>query len=527
MPNHNFFSAKLSSFQPLNHKALSFQPTVAPVVSMGKTYKPLTMLGLTFSLSSAAFVVSDWYQPAVALDLKSQNREQNTFHQQPLLNVLEQFRIRLIPPLTTEKQSTFAQLPLLTTPKSDFNTFGTTTSLNFAFNLNSQPTLISQLSSLGYKTTYVQSPQRIYTVQPGDSLSKIARKHNISVGELLTTNKIDNPDFISVGRKLNIPQTKSSQAIASDPISTSTLLSSDGVVKSFKQLDRNLASKLSSTNATKPSQTSKTSVDNNLKTLVPSSGASDNPYIARLRADIEKLRDRYQTHNTNNYLSSQDSSIQSPTHLLNSSGFVEPKVSAINSTNNLKTLPSATLWESKPSLSNKKEFVSIAPLNTSNYQPAISNNINKTTTAAIIRPQLPPLPSSEEYLPTVFNGYSWPANGTLTSGYGWRRGRLHKGIDIAAPIGTPVFAAAPGEVIFSGWNSGGYGNLIKIKHPDSSITLYAHNNKNMVSKGQKIFQGQQIAEMGSTGFSTGPHLHFEIRANGNSAVNPMAFLNKK
>ena len=516
MPNHNFFSAKLSSFQPQkSNNTLTFQPTVVPVVSIGKTYKPLTMLGLTFSLSSAAIVVSDWYQPAVALDLKSQNQEGNTFHQQPLLNVLEQFRIRLIPPLTPEKQATFAELPLLTTPKSDFDTFGTTTSLNFAFNLNSQPTLISQLSLLGYESTHVQSSKKIYTVQPGDSLSKIARKHHISVRELLKTNKIDNPDFISVGRKLNIPQTKSSQAIATEPIST--LLSSDGVVKSFKQLDGNFASKLPSTNGTLANQTSKTSVDNNLQALVPSSGASDNPYIARLRADIEKLRDRYRTNTTN----------QSPANLLGSSGFVEPKVSTANSTNNPKTLSLATPWQSKPSLSNKKEFVSIAPLNTSNYQPAVPDNIQKTTTAAIIKPQLPPLPSSEEYLPTVFNGYSWPANGTLTSGYGWRRGRLHKGIDIAAPIGTPVFAAAPGEVIFSGWNSGGYGNLIKIKHPDSSITLYAHNNKNMVSKGQQIFQGQQIAEMGSTGLSTGPHLHFEIRANGNSAVNPMAFLNKK
>ncbi|RAQ40206.1 peptidase M23, partial [Arthrospira sp. O9.13F] len=106
----------------------------------------------------------------------------------------------------------------------------------------------------------------------------------------------------------------------------------------------------------------------------------------------------------------------------------------------------------------------------------------------------------------------------------WRWGRMHRGIDIAGPVGTPILAAAPGVVIFSGWNSGGYGNLVELEHPDGSVTLYAHNHRNLVSKGQKVTQGQLIAEMGSTGFSTGPHLHFEIHPTGNGAVNPMALL---
>ena len=154
------------------------------------------------------------------------------------------------------------------------------------------------------------------------------------------------------------------------------------------------------------------------------------------------------------------------------------------------------------------------------------------TLGAIINPELPPLSSPEQYLPTSpspakFNGYVWPARGTLTSGYGWRWGRPHKGIDIAAPIGTPIVAAASGEVISAGWNSGGYGNLVKVKHPNGSVTMYAHNHRIMVRRGQKVRQGQQIAKMGSTGRSTGSHLHFEIRSNGQTAVNPMAFLPKK
>lgn len=125
--------------------------------------------------------------------------------------------------------------------------------------------------------------------------------------------------------------------------------------------------------------------------------------------------------------------------------------------------------------------------------------------------------------PDAFNGYSWPAAGTLTSSYGWRWGRMHRGIDVAAPVGTPIHAAAPGRVQRSGWNSGGYGNLIDIVHPDGSLTRYAHNSRLLVDEGEYVSEGQQIAEMGSTGYSTGPHLHFEIHIGG-GATNPMSYL---
>lgn len=141
--------------------------------------------------------------------------------------------------------------------------------------------------------------------------------------------------------------------------------------------------------------------------------------------------------------------------------------------------------------------------------------------------ELPPLSSPDEYIPEAFEGYAWPAQGTLTSGYGWRWGRLHQGIDIAAPIGTPVIAAAAGTVITADWSSGGYGNLVELEHPDGSVTLYAHNDKILVSVGQEIAQNQQIAEMGNTGFSTGSHLHFEIHLSGDSAVDPMTLLSKR
>ncbi len=119
-----------------------------------------------------------------------------------------------------------------------------------------------------------------------------------------------------------------------------------------------------------------------------------------------------------------------------------------------------------------------------------------------------------------------PAQGILTSGYGMRWGRMHRGIDIAGPTGTPILAAADGQVISAGWNSGGYGNLVAIRHSDGTITRYAHNSQILVAAGQSVTQGQAIALMGSTGYSTGPHCHFEILPNGKEAVNPLAFLPK-
>ena len=122
---------------------------------------------------------------------------------------------------------------------------------------------------------------------------------------------------------------------------------------------------------------------------------------------------------------------------------------------------------------------------------------------------------------------AWPATGTLTSRFGRRWGRMHKGIDIAGPVGTPIDAAADGTVIAAGWNAGGYGNLVEIRHSDGTTTRYGHNSRLSVSVGQIVRQGQQVAEMGSTGHSTGSHLHFEIRPSGGDAVNPIAHLTDK
>jgi murein DD-endopeptidase MepM/ murein hydrolase activator NlpD len=119
-------------------------------------------------------------------------------------------------------------------------------------------------------------------------------------------------------------------------------------------------------------------------------------------------------------------------------------------------------------------------------------------------------------------GLIWPSAGTLTSSYGWRWGRIHEGIDIAAPTGTPIYASAAGTVIACGYH-GGYGNLVMLDHGGNLATAYGHQSSIAVGCGQSVSQGQVIGYVGSTGHSTGPHLHFEVRING-GAVDPLGYL---
>ena len=125
--------------------------------------------------------------------------------------------------------------------------------------------------------------------------------------------------------------------------------------------------------------------------------------------------------------------------------------------------------------------------------------------------------------------FRWPITGRITSRFGTRKSpggigsTNHRGIDIAAPRGTPVYAADGGTVTYAGW-MGSYGYLVRIRHENTGYeTYYAHNSSLTVSVGQHVYKGQQIARVGSTGNSTGPHCHFEVRYNG-VARNPLNYL---
>ena len=135
---------------------------------------------------------------------------------------------------------------------------------------------------------------------------------------------------------------------------------------------------------------------------------------------------------------------------------------------------------------------------------------------------------------SVYTGngqFAWPSDSStrITSSYGYRthpisgKQSLHRGIDIGAALGSNVLAAESGTVITAGWNNS-YGYYITINHGGGLVTLYAHNSKLLVSKGDKVTKGQVIAKCGSTGNSTGPHIHFEVQLNG-ALQNPMNYLN--
>jgi murein DD-endopeptidase MepM/ murein hydrolase activator NlpD len=120
------------------------------------------------------------------------------------------------------------------------------------------------------------------------------------------------------------------------------------------------------------------------------------------------------------------------------------------------------------------------------------------------------------------SGYQWPSCGSVTSEYGRRWGRMHEGLDIDDNRGSAIVAAKGGTVIFAGW-SGGYGQMTLIDHHDGVVTAYAHQAAVMVGRGQTVSGGQRIGTIGTTGSSTGTHLHFETRVNG-AARNPRQFL---
>ncbi|MTJ52463.1 peptidoglycan DD-metalloendopeptidase family protein [Anabaena sp. UHCC 0253] len=284
-----------------------------------------------------------------------------------------------------------------------------------------------------------------------------------------------------------------------------------------------------------------------------------NERIRSLQAEIERLRSKYRAQqaglavptDTENNNQSLPVAIETSSDLVvsqaNTLQIPAPQAILPNYSNNqpVRPLMTASAPRNEPInpefLSNKTGVGLNSSRNSSGIKltvPPARNNASDTLgkmRGTTVSPALPPIAAVDIYLPqTTENntnfpsnsstGYIWPAKGTLTSGYGWRWGRMHRGIDIANSTGTPIYAASDGVVEKAGWNKGGYGNLVDIRHDDGSLTRYAHNSRILVQAGQRVQQGQTIAAMGSTGFSTGPHTHFEVHASGKGAVNPIAFL---
>ena len=353
------------------------------------------------------------------------------------------------------------------------------------------PDIKTPSSSSAPGTTLPIAPlpdQKTYRVRRGDTLNSIARRHGISVSQLIRTNNISNPNKIKINQVLLVSESSKLNHQIKPP-SLNSLASRQSQHPHLPQI----------------SSTSGVSIS--------SSSGKDNR--DHLRSQVEELEQSYPSSSTPIAIKTRntniDATLPSPT-VVNPDWSGEQPIA-----DKAKTIP--TVGNVQPQL------LSSASVNPQGYNQSFNLPLGQT-----VAPELPPLSPAEQYLPNApmqFNGYIWPAKGVLTSGYGWRWGRMHKGIDIAGPVGTPIVAAAPGTVISAGWNSGGYGNLVKVRHPDGSTTLYAHNSRIMVRRGQNVKQGQIIAKMGSTGFSTGPHLHFELHAQNKGATNPIAYLPRK
>jgi len=130
----------------------------------------------------------------------------------------------------------------------------------------------------------------------------------------------------------------------------------------------------------------------------------------------------------------------------------------------------------------------------------------------------------------IARAHRWvsPVSGyQLTSGFGWRWGRIHPAQDLACPTGSSVRALSSGTVIFAGWSNEGYGYMVKIRYWDGTVSWMAHNSRLLVSIGEQVSPGQRVAYSGSTGNSTGPHVHLEIHPDGGAAVAPRTWLAKR
>ncbi|AFZ31695.1 Peptidase M23 [Gloeocapsa sp. PCC 7428] len=382
-----------------------------------------------------------------------------------------------------------------------------------------------------------------YQVKPGDTLTAIARAHDVALDELVSANQIANPDQLQINQSITIPTSVYHGAVAQNiDVSDRPQQQNRATISAQPHVsiipDSREASAATFVAYNNPS-TNTAVQEPTVATLgVGGSLSNEEPldppnlYVQGLQAEIQQLRQKYNTPTANSAEQTVEAPIKVNTKLTATPAKPKSVASVVTQTRSRKVASEPVNPEFRVAQANTSGSGTIkARLATA------PTNVDPTEALQSLRgrqvsPELPPLGAADMYLPkpgssAPFTGYIWPAKGVLSSGYGWRWGRMHRGIDVAAPVGTPIFAAASGVIVRAGWNSGGYGNLVDIRHPDGSLTRYAHNNRILVRAGQEVEQGQHIAEMGSTGFSTGPHLHFEVHPAGKGAVNPIALLPRR
>jgi murein DD-endopeptidase MepM/ murein hydrolase activator NlpD len=412
----------------------------------------------------------------------------------------------------------------------------------------------------------VPSTSTAYEVKPGDTLATIANNYGSSVPEIIKANNLTNPNQLHISQALTIPATENKSAVVPNkkansltannsspdniPVAVPTAASTpqiqaDSVATTPVKQETTLSAANSYAmggDAPIPQamaqmlHSKQTPIANKVK-------QKQNPRLQSLQAEIDRLREKYRAQQSGNSSTTpvltevsqqsgetNDTPVQIP---VSSPNYQPVQIPVPQPGSSYRSQPVPQPGSSYRSQPVRIQVQANEPINPELW-PTDSRPDTRVPTfqrRTTISPSLPPLAAVDIYLPKPIDettptvaGYMWPAKGVLTSGYGMRWGRMHKGIDVANSTGTPVYAAADGVIEKAGWNSGGYGNVVDIRHSNGSMTRYGHNSKILVHAGQQVHQGETIALMGSTGFSTGPHCHFEVHPAGKDAVNPIAFL---
>jgi len=400
------------------------------------------------------------------------------------------------------------------------------------------------------------NPQSSYAVQAGDTLTSIARRFGVSVSELQQSNALTTSQ-LSVGQRLRVPSTVRMSSNSTPNTNTSSVGITNHRVQSGETLERILQRygiDRAILNHLNPNVRGQTGFAPNTTLRVPSQPGA----LLRVTADQDLLTFAV-NHGVSLSTLLRINGLSSPTQVTTGTRLFVP--GAASSPTTATTAPATSLPTSSgaaPSTANgtisnstiSNSRVSSPRTTATTMQAAVPHrsplalptdtsptDTSPTNKRSQLRNQhlqllaaaVPTLRTYQQSAPTPAQRFLWPtaSRGVISSPFGPRRlaitrSTFHAGMDIAVATGTPILATKDGVVSRAGW-IGSYGYAVYLEHPDGSQTRYAHMSRVLVRRGQRVRQGERIGLVGSTGLSTGPHLHFEIRYAGR-AVNPALYL---
>ncbi len=324
----------------------------------------------------------------------------------------------------------------------------------------------------GQKLLIPSQPGLIYSVKPGDTLEDIANRYRVPQQRIIEATPLDRPEYLRIGQRLLIP----------------------GDVGELIRRENEMLARREAEERRRQEEEAQRQAE------------------AQARLQAEQQRRAQQMQQERQALLAGGSLV----HTVGAGDTIE-RIAArygvtqrsIIQANNLRNPHWLRIGQRLTIPSPGRQPPPPAPVRRARSQP------QARPAPAAPPPALPPARSS---------GFIWPVAGQITSGFGYRRGRFHAGVDIPGPVGSPIVAVQEGVVIFAGNAGDGYGNRVDIRHPNGIVTRYAHGHQIYVSKGQYVQQGQVIMSRGNTGRSTGPHLHFEVRPGGGAPVDPRPYL---